>query len=83
VNRVWRNYQLRLVEAEDDLRENFQTRRPTTRTALIRAHREFVAGKYDVKRLMRVDFELGDLPQRLSRLPPGNAADDRFYSALL
>ena len=80
VNRVWRNYLGRgLVEAEDDLRE---TNPPTNPELLDHLAREFVAGKYDVKRLMRSVLNSATY-QRSSKPLPGNAADDRFYSRYL
>ncbi len=80
VNRVWRNYLGRgLVEAEDDLRE---TNPPTNPELLDHLAREFVAGKYDVKRLMRSVLNSATY-QRSSKPLPGNAGDDRFYSRYL
>src|SRR5205807_9529122 len=75
VNRVWRNFMGRgLVEAEDDLR---QTNPPTNEELLTALTRDFVAHKFDVKRLMRTIMNSASY-QRSAKPQPGNAADDRF-----
>jgi hypothetical protein len=80
VNRVWRNFLGRgLVEAEDDLRE---TNPPTNAKLLEALASDFVASKYDVKRLMKTVMRSAAY-QRSSKPLPGNAADDRFYSRYL
>jgi hypothetical protein len=80
VNRVWRNYMGRgLVEAEDDLRE---TNPPTNAELFDALAKDFIANKYDVKRLMKTIMRSAAY-QRSSRPLPGNAADDRFYSRYL
>jgi hypothetical protein len=80
VNRVWRNYLGRgLVEAEDDLR---QTNPPSNPELLDALAKDFVAHRYDVKRLMRTVMNSATY-QRSSKPLPGNAADDRFYSRYL
>lgn len=80
VNRVWRNYLGRgLVEAEDDLR---QTNPPTNTELLDYLAKEFVAGGYDVKKLMR--HILNSATYQRSAIPlAANAKDDRFYSHYL
>ena len=80
VNRVWRQLMGRgLVEAEDDLRD---TNPPTNAPLLDALAREFVAGGYDTKKLVRLVLTSAAY-QRSSRPLPGNAADDRFYSHYL
>jgi hypothetical protein len=80
VNRVWRNFLGRgLVEAEDDLR---QTNPATNEELLAALARDFVAHKYDVKRLIRTVMNSAAY-QRSSKPLPENAADDRFYSHYL
>ncbi len=80
VNRVWRNYMGRgLVEAEDDLRE---TNPPTNAELFDALAKDFIAGKYDVKRLMKTIMR-STAYQRSSKPLPGNATDDRFYSRYL
>jgi Protein of unknown function (DUF1553) len=80
VNRVWRNFMGRgLVEAEDDLRE---TNPPTNAELLDALAKDFIAGKYDVKHLMKTIMRSAAY-QRSSKPLPGNAAEDRFYSRYL
>jgi hypothetical protein len=80
VNRVWRNFMGRgLVEAEDDLRE---TNPPSNRALLDALAKDFVASKYDVKRLVRTITNSAAY-QRSAKPLPENAADDRFYSRYL
>jgi hypothetical protein len=80
VNRVWRNFMGRgLVEAEDDQRET----NPATNEELLQGlARDFVAGKYDIKQLIRTIMNSATY-QRSSQPLPGNRADDRFYSHYL
>jgi hypothetical protein len=80
VNRVWRNFLGRgLVEAEDDLRQT----NPATNEELLKAlAKDFVAHKYDVKRLIRTIMNSATY-QRSSKPLAENAADDRFYSHYL
>jgi hypothetical protein len=79
-NRVWRNFLGRgLVEAEDDLR---QTNPPTNPELLDALAKDFIANKYDVKKLIRT-IMLSATYQRSSKPLPGNQDDDRFYSHYL
>jgi hypothetical protein len=80
VNRVWRNFLGRgLVEAEDDLR---QTNPPTNAELFDALVKDFIARKYDVKRLIRTIMNSAAY-QRSSNPVPGNTDDDRFYSHYL
>lgn len=80
VNRVWKNFLGRgLVEAEDDLRE---TNPPTNRELMDALVKDFVANKFDTKRLMRIILNSATY-QRSSKALPANASDDRFYSHYL
>jgi hypothetical protein len=80
VNRVWRNFMGRgLVEAEDDLRE---TNPPTNAELFDALAKDFIANKYDVKRLMKTIMRSAAY-QRSAKPLPENAADDRFYSRYL
>jgi Protein of unknown function (DUF1553)/Protein of unknown function (DUF1549)/Bacterial Ig-like domain (group 2) len=80
VNRIWRNYLGRgLVEAEDDLRDT----NPATNKELLDAlTADFVANKFDTKRLMKLILNSATY-QRSSKATPQNIADDRFYSRYL
>jgi hypothetical protein len=80
VNRVWRNFLGRgLVEAEDDLR---LTNPPSNEALLARLAGEFVAGGYDVRRLIRTIMTSAAY-QRSAQTEPLNAADTRYYSHYL
>ena len=80
VNRVWKNFLGRgLVEAEDDLRE---TNPPSNRELFDALAADFVAHKYDVKRLIK-QIAASAAYQRSAQALPGNKADDRFYSRYL
>ncbi len=77
VNRIWAHYfNVGLVEPVDDLRESNPPTNPALWQALVK---EFVAGKYDRKHLMRLilnsrAYQLG------AATKPGNQKDQRFYS---
>jgi hypothetical protein len=80
VNRVWRNFMGRgIVEAEDDLR---LTNPPSNEALLARLAEDFVAGGYDVRRLIRTIMTSATY-QRSAQTEPANAADTRFYSHYL
>jgi hypothetical protein len=77
VNRVWRNFMGRgLVEAEDDLR---LTNPPSNEALLQWLAQEFVAGGFDVRRLIRTIMTSATY-QRSAQTEPANAADTRYYS---
>jgi hypothetical protein len=77
VNRVWKHLMGRgLVEPVDDLRPT----NPPTHPALLDAlSSDFVAGHYDLRRLIRTIVS-SRVYQLSSRALEGNRADDRFYS---
>jgi hypothetical protein len=80
VNRVWRNFLGRgLVDAEDDLRA---TNPPSNAELFDALAKDFVQHKYDVKYMVRLVMNSATY-QRSSKVLPGNAADDRFYSHYL
>ncbi len=77
VNRVWRNFMGRgLVEAEDDLRLTNPPSNPELLDGLVK---DFIAGRFDVRRLIRT-IMLSQAYQRSSEPVHGNEQDDRFYS---
>jgi hypothetical protein len=80
VNRVWANFFGRgLVHPVDDLRAT----NPASNDALFdEVTRDFVAGRFDVKRLVRT-IMLSAAYQRSSEPNQANAADDRYYSRYL
>jgi hypothetical protein len=80
VNRVWANFFGRgLVHPMDDLRAT----NPASNDALFEAvTRDFVAGGFDVRRLVRT-IMLSAAYQRSAEANPTNAADDRYYSRYL
>ncbi len=80
VNRVWANFFGRgLVEAVDDLRAT----NPASNEELFAAiSREFVAGGYDIKGLIRTIMSSATY-QRSSATNETNAKDDRYYSHYL
>ena len=76
-NRVWRSFMGRgQVESEDDLR---QTNPPSNAELFDALAKDFIAHKYDVKRLMRTIINSAAY-QRSSTPVAGNQSDDRFYS---
>ena len=77
VNRVWKHYLgVGLVEPVDDIRA---TNPPTNPPLWAALKKEFVASKYDLRRLMTV--VLASRTYQLSAATrPGNEADARFYS---
>ncbi len=80
VNRVWANFFGRgLVEAVDDLRAT----NPASNEELFAAiSREFVAGGFDIKGLIRTIMSSATY-QRSSATNETNAKDDRYYSHYL
>jgi hypothetical protein len=80
VNRVWANFFGRgLVHPFDDLRQT----NPASNEPLLQAlSDEFVAGGYDIKRLIRT-IMLSATYQRSAEPGPLNASDDRFFSRYL
>jgi hypothetical protein len=68
-----------LVEAEDDLRE---TNPPSNKPLFDALVREFIAHKFDVRRLARTIMNSAAY-QRTSNPRPESVADDRFYSRYL
>jgi hypothetical protein len=80
VNRVWANFFSRgLVHPVDDLRST----NPASNEELLEAvTRDFVAGGFDVKRLMRT-IMLSAAYQRSATANASNAHDDRYYSRYL
>jgi hypothetical protein len=80
VNRVWKEMMGRgLVEPVDDLRESNP---PTNPELLDGLARDFAAGGFDLKRLLR-GIATSHTYQRTAVPLPGNRADDRFYSHAL
>jgi hypothetical protein len=80
VNRIWKHYLgVGLVEPVDDLRPSNPPSNPELFALLVR---EFVRGKYDLKRLMR-HILLSVTYQTSSSTRPSNAADTRFHSHYL
>jgi hypothetical protein len=80
VNRVWANFFGRgLVHPMDDLRAT----NPASNAALFEAvTRDFVAGGFDVRRLVRT-IMLSAAYQRSAEANETNLADDRYYSRYL
>lgn len=80
VNRVWANFFGRgLVHPVEDLRST----NPASNENLLEAvTRDFVASRFDVKRLMRT-IMLSAAYQRSSAVNASNAQDDRYYSRYL
>jgi hypothetical protein len=80
VNRLWAALLGRgLVEPIDDLRET----NPATHPELLdRLAADFVAGGYDIRRTLRL-IAGSQTYARQAAAPPGNEADDRFYSHAL
>jgi Protein of unknown function (DUF1553)/Protein of unknown function (DUF1549)/Bacterial Ig-like domain (group 2) len=77
VNRVWKHYLgVGLVEPVDDLRASNPPSNPELWKAL---NREFVAGKFDMRSLMRLILNSRTY-QLNSATTAGNAADTQFYS---
>ncbi|HVK12098.1 MAG TPA: DUF1549 and DUF1553 domain-containing protein, partial [Gemmataceae bacterium] len=77
VNRVWRHYLgTGLVEPVDDLRATNPPSNPALWKALVG---DFVAHKYDLKRLMRTILTSRTY-QLSSTTRPGNETETRFYS---
>lgn len=77
INRVWANFLgVGIVEAVDDLRLT----NPPSNAALFEAlEQDFIAGGYDLKRLMRLILT-SQTYQRSSVPLPENEAETRFYS---
>ena len=76
-NRVWRHYMgAGLVEPVDDLRA---TNPPTNPELWAALKKDFVANKYDLRKLMRV-IRTSRAYQLSSATRPGNETDARFYS---
>jgi len=77
VNRIWRHYlNVGLVEPVDDLRVTNPPTNPALWSAL---KKDFVASKFDLRKLMRVILTSRTY-QLSSATRPGNEADTRFYS---
>ncbi|MBY0229104.1 MAG: DUF1549 and DUF1553 domain-containing protein, partial [Gemmataceae bacterium] len=77
VNRVWKHFLgVGLVEPVDDLRASNP---PTNPELWAMLNRQFVAGKYDLKKLMRLIL-LSRTYQLSSATKPGNVADAKFFS---
>ncbi len=77
VNRLWRHYMgVGLVEPVDDLRASNP---PTNRELYDALRSEFVAGRYDLKRIMRLIMN-SRAYQLSSATVPGNEQDRRWHS---